>query len=98
LPSTSLPLTINIIYNLLTPLLLNPLSTKPLSDFLLLGQSTISPKIESPEAFFIAMLRRSEKEQVKRRSKEERVKEQVKLLVGVVKGFSKAKKRPDKSF
>jgi hypothetical protein len=32
---------------------------------------------------------------VKRRSKEERVKERVELLVGVVKGFSKAKERPD---
>jgi hypothetical protein len=69
--------------------------TRPSSDFLPSGQSTVGPGIESPEAFFTAALGRSEKERVKGRSKEERVKERVELLVGVVEGFSKAKERPD---
>jgi hypothetical protein len=97
-PLTGLPLTIDTIYDLSTPSLLNPLSTRPSSDFFLLGQSTVSPRIESPEAFFTAALGRFEEERVKRRFKEERVKERVKLLVGVVEGFFKVKERPDGSF
>ena len=96
--STGLPSTIDSIYDLSTPLLPDLLSTRPLSDFLLLGQSTVGPGIESPEAFFTAVLRRSEEDGVKQRSKKERVKGRVKLLVDVVEGFSKAKERPDESF
>ncbi|KAH6667754.1 hypothetical protein B0J14DRAFT_567124 [Halenospora varia] len=82
--STGLPSTIDPIYDLSTPSLPDPPSTRPSSDFLPSGQSTVRPRIESPRAFFTAALGRSKEKRVKR-------------LVGVVEGFSKAKELPDGS-
>jgi hypothetical protein len=78
--STGLPSTTDTIYDLSTPSLADLLSTRPSTDFLSSGPTAVGPGTENPEAFFTAALGSSEeKKRVKR----------VKLLVSVVRGFSK---------
>jgi hypothetical protein len=80
--SSGLPSSINTIHNLSTPLS-DPPPTRPSSDVLPLGQSTVGPRVESPKAFFTAALGR--------RSTESRVNR----LVDVVNGLSRAEVLPD---
>lgn len=81
--STGLPPTVDTIYDLSAPSLLDPPSGRPSSGFLPLDRSTVGPEVESPEAFFTSVLGESKEKRVKR-------------LVGIVEGFSKAKELPDK--
>lgn len=89
LPSlTSLPSTINNIYDLSTPSLAYPQSTQRVPHPPQSSQNTIGPVAESPEEFFTAQLGSSNERRVQR-------------LVEVVQGFSKTKElsnRLDKSF
>ena len=63
---TGLPLTTDALYDLLMmPVLVDPLSTRPLMDLLLLSQTAVSPGTESSEAFFMAVLGSSEEGRVK---------------------------------
>lgn len=80
--STCPPLTVGAISNLRTRLLPNLPSTRSLSDFLLLSQSTVRPGRQSPAVFFTDALEIPEEKHMK-------------LLISVVRGFSKVNGLPN---